>query len=103
MDISHTFPENKRDTYGKALGTAARVAAADDVVECVGHDRADGVDERVQESERREALRKAGVVNKRDDTTNGRCRGGGTADPEVLAAAVDPEELALCGDIGVGL
>lgn len=102
--MSGTLPDVfEPDTYREALGTAPGVAATNDVVERVRHDRADGVDERVQEAERREAPREARVVDERDDATDGRRRGGGAADPEVLAAAVDPEELALRGDIGVGL
>ena len=95
--------ESRHDTYCEALGTAARVAAADDVVERVGDDRADGIDEGVQETEGREALSEARVVDERDNAADCRCRSGGTADPEVFATAVDPEPLALRRDIGVGL
>lgn len=92
-----------RDTYSEALGTTAGVAATDDVVESIRHDCTNSVYQRVQEAKRREALRQAGVVDERDDAANGRPCGGGTADLKVHATAVDPEELALGGNIWVGL
>lgn len=90
-------------TYVEARGAAARVVADRDVVERGRAERLDGVDERVQEPERREALLEASRVQERDDAGERRRRRGCTADGHRAPGEEDTEQVRLRGDVGDSL
>ena len=103
--ISHCVATKpwKDATHVEARSTAARVVADSDVVERGGVERLDGVDERVQEAERREALGEARRVEQRDDASERRRRSGGTADRDGHTRQENTEEVSLGSDVGDGL
>lgn len=99
-DASDGVPALGRVEAGRA---AAGVVARGDVVPGVGRERVGRVHERVEETERGQALGETRRVEQRDDAGDSGRGGGGAADGADAATEEDAEEAALGGDVGDGL